>query len=613
MISKRTSTVSAFILKNWNSGMQYVGTKVGFAILLAAASVAVPGDDAKAQQVGTAAAVNPAAQARGSGGSRTIVIGQSIAHRERIQTTSAGSVQLLFLDKTSMTIGPNSDLAIDEYVYDPASNTGKLAATLSKGVMRFVGGQISHAGNAQVTTPNAVVGIRGGVGIFTPRSVFIGYGEGNVRSGSSSVTLGAGEYTSTPGGGTPPTNPGPPPANFLQSVLATLQSQGGQGGGAPRTAGQINQARTAASGSSTGNIATNVQNTANQTVANTQSNAASSLNQSIQTTTNQTRVEITERERLSNASLFGFTGGLVFSRNNHGPFGPVIAALGAMFAEPNGLGQNQPLVGFGIWENGTITPGSNPYNPYSMPEDQFEDGVYLFGPNSATVGASNTDFDDVVVGASILLPSTSPNGSPAARVNGHALNQFNGGVVEIKPGTALAQAASQAVGVQFCQCEYTKWGLWVAETERPGQNPLGGQVKDSAEMFWVAGRLPANATDIPTVGSATYTGHAIAHIQNGNTSYVSAGQFQNIVNYASRTGSVSVSNLDGASYAGQMQYSSGSPVFVGSLTAPNANRSMSLIGSFFQGRTSPVGEMGGSLQINGGPTYGGAGIFAARR
>src|SRR5262245_55034912 len=80
----------------------------------------------EAQQVGTAAAVNPAAQARGAGGSRTIIIGQSIEHKERIQTTSAGSVQLLFLDKTSMTIGPNSDLAIDEYVYDPATNSGKL-------------------------------------------------------------------------------------------------------------------------------------------------------------------------------------------------------------------------------------------------------------------------------------------------------------------------------------------------------------------------------------------------------------------------------------------------------------------------------------------------------
>src|SRR5437868_15405340 len=124
--------------------------KVSIGILAAAAAALVVTETAVAQQVGTAAAVNPAAQARGTSGSRTIILGQSIAHRERIQTTSAGSVQLLFLDKTSMTIGPNSDLAIDEYVYDPNTNTGKMAATLTKGVMRFVGGQISHAGNAQV-------------------------------------------------------------------------------------------------------------------------------------------------------------------------------------------------------------------------------------------------------------------------------------------------------------------------------------------------------------------------------------------------------------------------------------------------------------------------------
>src|SRR5215207_6037637 len=225
--------------------------KIAVKAVLAAAGLALVGHVAEAQQVGTAAAVNPAAQARGTGGSRTIVIGQSIAHKERIQTTAAGSVQLLFLDKTSMTIGPNSDLAIDEYVYDPATNTGKLAATLSKGVMRFVGGQISHAGNAQVTTPNAVVGVRGGVAIFQSRSVFIGYGEGEVRSGGATVTLSAGEYTQTLGGGAPPTAPSPPPANFLQSVMTALQSQAGQGGGAPASATSVSSARETATGSST--------------------------------------------------------------------------------------------------------------------------------------------------------------------------------------------------------------------------------------------------------------------------------------------------------------------------------------------------------------------------
>src|SRR5687768_4247894 len=140
---------------------------------------------ANSQEVGTAAAVNPSAQARGQGGPRTILIGQTISHRERVQTTSAGSVQLLFVDKTSITIGPNSDLAIDEYVYDPKTSTGKLAASLSKGLMRFVGGQISHSGNAEITTPSAVVGIRGGVGIIGTNQVFIGYGQGTVTTGAS--------------------------------------------------------------------------------------------------------------------------------------------------------------------------------------------------------------------------------------------------------------------------------------------------------------------------------------------------------------------------------------------------------------------------------------------
>lgn len=587
----------AFIVRKLTQNV----SRTGAAGLLALAGIVAADGVAEAQQVGTAAAVNPAAQARGSSGARTIVIGQSIAHRERIQTTSAGSVQLLFLDKTSMTIGPNSDLAIDEYVYDPGSNTGKLAATLTKGVMRFVGGQISHAGNAQITTPNAVVGIRGGVGIFSPNSVYIGYGEGNVRSGSSSVTLTAGDYTQTLGGGTPPTNPTSPPAGFLQSVLAKLQSQGGQGGGARATAGQVNQARTTASGSSTGTIASNVQNTANQTINNTsQTNAASSINQTIQTTANQTRVERTAQE-ISNESLIAFTGGLVESRNNYGPFGPIIAALGLGGIESNAQGTH---AGFAVWREGQITPGtSNPGNQYASPSDEFQDGVYLYGPKTA-----NVDIDNLAIGAKVLLPTTAPDGQPAATINGDAVSQFNGGVVEFRPGTALTQAASQAVGTSFCQCEYTRWGLWVGETTRPGPN---GPIDDRASMFWVAGRMPVNASDIPTSGSATYAGHAIANIQNGGQNYVAAGSFQNTVDFAARTGNVNI-GLDGASYAGQVMYGSGSPIFVGSLSAPSANRNMDLFGSFFHGRSSPIGEMGGSLHITGGSSYGGAGIFAGK-
>ena len=202
-------------------------------IAMTAAALSLGGATAQAQQVGTASAVNPAATAN----LKTIVIGQSIAHKEHIQTKSSGSVQLLFLDKTSMTIGPNSDLTIDEYVYDPKANTGKLAATLGKGALRFVGGQISHNGDAEIKTASTLIGIRGGVMMTDGKGgIYSGYGTMTVTSGGRSVALDAGEFTQTQAGA-PPTPPDLPPPGFVQQQIAIFQSAAGQTGGRTRRHG----------------------------------------------------------------------------------------------------------------------------------------------------------------------------------------------------------------------------------------------------------------------------------------------------------------------------------------------------------------------------------------
>jgi hypothetical protein len=195
---------------------------------------------ASALEVGTASAVNPAATAN----LRTITIGSSIGHKAHIQTATGGSVQLLFLDKTSMTIGPNSDLTIDEYVYDPAGSTGKIAATLGKGALRFVGGQISHNGDAEIRTANAVIGIRGGTAFISSEHVYTGYGVVTVKSGGTSVALRTGEFTATEGGANPPTPPGRPPAGVVAALVHKFQSSGKQTGGA--APGAASPARVAA-------------------------------------------------------------------------------------------------------------------------------------------------------------------------------------------------------------------------------------------------------------------------------------------------------------------------------------------------------------------------------
>ncbi len=128
-------------------------------------STVAPLTRAIAQTVGSVGAVNPATLGTPpSASARTLTIGANVVQRERIQTNADGTVQLSFPDRTTLNIGRNSDLVIDEYVYNPAAGTGRMAASLAKGVLRFVGGQVSHTGQAQISTPNSTLGIRGGVG-----------------------------------------------------------------------------------------------------------------------------------------------------------------------------------------------------------------------------------------------------------------------------------------------------------------------------------------------------------------------------------------------------------------------------------------------------------------
>jgi hypothetical protein len=129
-------------------------------LLIVALFAAAP---AAAQQVGTATAVNPLSESTPPGGTTgPLVVGAHIVHKERVHTTPAGTAQLLFTDKSSMSIAPNTDIVIDEYVYDPNANKGHMLVSLTKGALRYVGGQLSHQGEATITTSAANIGIRGG-------------------------------------------------------------------------------------------------------------------------------------------------------------------------------------------------------------------------------------------------------------------------------------------------------------------------------------------------------------------------------------------------------------------------------------------------------------------
>lgn len=166
------------------------------AVLAASAALSfVPwlAQSALAQQVGTATAVNPAAESTPPGGSTgPLTVGAHVVHKERIHTSGSGSAQLMFLDKSSLSIAPNTTITIDQFVYDPNSGSGHSVTKLTQGALRYVGGKLSHAGEAEVSTTAATIGIRGG-------TATISYGNGGVtitcQNGRCTITNGTGTIT----------------------------------------------------------------------------------------------------------------------------------------------------------------------------------------------------------------------------------------------------------------------------------------------------------------------------------------------------------------------------------------------------------------------------------
>lgn len=102
---------------------------------------------------------------------RVVYIGNAVAFGERFRTDNTGIIHILFMDQSSMTLGPNSELVIDEFTFHPKEQRGNLAVNLIKGSLRVVGGFISKltspkgANSALVRTATATIGIRGGISI----------------------------------------------------------------------------------------------------------------------------------------------------------------------------------------------------------------------------------------------------------------------------------------------------------------------------------------------------------------------------------------------------------------------------------------------------------------
>jgi hypothetical protein len=94
---------------------------------------------------------------------RVVQSGEPVYLGDEVRTDDKGQLQILLMDESVFTIGPNSRIVIDEFVYDPQTHDGKVAASILAGAFREVTGKIGKKNpkNVEIKLPAGSVGIRG--------------------------------------------------------------------------------------------------------------------------------------------------------------------------------------------------------------------------------------------------------------------------------------------------------------------------------------------------------------------------------------------------------------------------------------------------------------------
>jgi len=93
----------------------------------------------------------------------SVGIGTPIFQGDVVETNEEGAVNITFVDNTTFAISEDARLAIDEYVFDPATQSGTSNFSVLKGVFVFTSGLIGRddPDQVEIDTPSGSIGIRG--------------------------------------------------------------------------------------------------------------------------------------------------------------------------------------------------------------------------------------------------------------------------------------------------------------------------------------------------------------------------------------------------------------------------------------------------------------------
>ena len=137
--------------------------RYGFVGLVAVALGVTAGGIATADEIGRVKVARGSVTIERTGGSLPATLGMTLQEGDVVVTGRDGSAGVTFNDDSLLSIGPDSALAIDRFVFDTTTHAGRFDTSLRRGTLSAVSGKIARQSPdaMKVRTPSTILGVRG--------------------------------------------------------------------------------------------------------------------------------------------------------------------------------------------------------------------------------------------------------------------------------------------------------------------------------------------------------------------------------------------------------------------------------------------------------------------
>lgn len=97
------------------------------------------------------------------GGQVPAQVGQIVYESDGLRTGADGKVGVTLIDDTRLSLGPASELKLEQFKFAPADSAFGLALKFVKGAATYVSGRIAKLApdSIKLETPAAIIGVRG--------------------------------------------------------------------------------------------------------------------------------------------------------------------------------------------------------------------------------------------------------------------------------------------------------------------------------------------------------------------------------------------------------------------------------------------------------------------